>query len=189
MAGMRVVPILCDEKGNISLKDLMQKMNKHSEELSAVMLTYPSTHGVFEPKINEICNSIHEHGAQVYFDGANLNAMVGLCKPGEFGCDVMHINLHKTFCIPHGGGGPGMGPIVCKSHLSDFLPNHSQLKTGGINAISPVSSTPFGSSSILTISWAYISMMGGQGLKRSTQIAILNANYICLLYTSPSPRD
>ena len=187
MAGMRVVPILCDEKGNISLKDLMQKMNNHSEELSAVMLTYPSTHGVFEPKINEICNSIHEHGAQVYFDGANLNAMLGLCKPGEFGCDVMHINLHKTFCIPHGGGGPGMGPIVCKSHLSDFLPNHSQLKTGGINAISPVSSAPFGSSSILPISWAYISMMGGQGLKKSTQIAILNANYMAKRLESHFP--
>ena len=142
------------------------------------MVTYPSTHGVFEHTIKETCRIVHGHGGQVYLDGANLNALVGLCKPGEFGSDVMHINLHKTFCIPHGGGGPGVGPIVCKSHLAKFLPGHSQIKTGGEKAITAVSSAPFGSSSILPISWAYMAMMGEDGLKRATQVAILNANYM-----------
>jgi glycine dehydrogenase len=178
MAGMKVVVVQCDKHGNISKDDLVEKAKLHSENLSAIMVTYPSTHGVFEHTIKEICDIVHSHGGQVYLDGANLNAMVGLCKPGEFGGDVMHINLHKTFCIPHGGGGPGMGPIVCKDHLAPFLPGHSQIKTGGEKAIHAVSAAPFGSSSILPISWAYIAMMGGDGLKRATQVAILNANYM-----------
>jgi len=178
MAGMKVVVIECDKHGNISEADLKEKIELHSKNLAAAMLTYPSTHGVFEHTIEKICSIVHDHGGQVYLDGANLNAMVGLCRPGEFGCDVMHINLHKTFCIPHGGGGPGMGPIVCKNHLTEFLPGHSQIKTGGENAITAVSSAPFGSSSILPIPWVYIAMMGGKGLKQATQVAILNANYM-----------
>jgi len=178
MAGMKVVVVACDKHGNISKEDLIEKANQHSENLAAVMVTYPSTHGVFEHTIKEICEIIHSHGGQVYLDGANLNAMLGLCKPGEFGGDVMHINLHKTFCIPHGGGGPGMGPIVCNNHLAPFLPGHSQVKTGGEKAIPALSSAPFGSSSILPISWAYMAMMGYDGLKLATQVAILNANYM-----------
>ena len=178
MAGMKVVVVQCDKHGNISEDDLKAKVELHSESLAAVMVTYPSTHGVFEHTIKETCRIVHGHGGQVYLDGANLNALVGLCKPGEFGSDVMHINLHKTFCIPHGGGGPGVGPIVCKSHLAKFLPGHSQIKTGGEKAITAVSSAPFGSSSILPISWAYMAMMGENGLKRATQVAILNANYM-----------
>ena len=178
MAGMKVVVVQCDKHGNISEDDLKEKVELHSESLAAVMVTYPSTHGVFEHTIKETCRIVHGHGGQVYLDGANLNALVGLCKPGEFGSDVMHINLHKTFCIPHGGGGPGVGPIVCKSHLAKFLPGHSQIKTGGEKAITAVSSAPFGSSSILPISWAYMAMMGEDGLKRATQVAILNANYM-----------
>ena len=178
MAGMKVVVVQCDKHGNISEDDLKAKVELHSESLAAVMVTYPSTHGVFEHTIKETCRIVHGHGGQVYLDGANLNALVGLCKPGEFGSDVMHINLHKTFCIPHGGGGPGVGPIVCKSHLVKFLPGHSQIKTGGEKAITAVSSAPFGSSSILPISWAYMAMMGEDGLKRATQVAILNANYM-----------
>ena len=178
MAGMKVVVVQCDKHGNISENDLKAKVELHSESLAAVMVTYPSTHGVFEHTIKETCRIVHGHGGQVYLDGANLNALVGLCKPGEFGSDVMHINLHKTFCIPHGGGGPGVGPIVCKSHLAKFLPGHSQIKTGGEKAITAVSSAPFGSSSILPISWAYMAMMGEDGLKRATQVAILNANYM-----------
>ena len=178
MAGMKVVVVACDKHGNISKDDLTEKAQIHSEDLAAVMVTYPSTHGVFEHTIKEICQIVHDHGGQVYLDGANLNAMLGLCKPGEFGGDVMHINLHKTFCIPHGGGGPGMGPIVCKDHLTPFLPGHSQIKTGGEKAIHAVSAAPFGSSSILPISWAYMAMMGGDGLKKATQVAILNANYM-----------
>ena len=178
MAGMKVVVLQCDKHGNISEDDLKAKVELHSESLAAVMVTYPSTHGVFEHTIKETCRIVHGHGGQVYLDGANLNALVGLCKPGEFGSDVMHINLHKTFCIPHGGGGPGVGPIVCKSHLAKFLPGHSQIKTGGEKAITAVSSAPFGSSSILPISWAYMAMMGEDGLKRATQVAILNANYM-----------
>ena len=178
MAGMKVVVIQCDKHGNISEDDLKEKAQIYSDNLAAVMVTYPSTHGVFEHKIKEICQTVHDHGGQVYLDGANLNAMVGLCKPGEFGGDVMHINLHKTFCIPHGGGGPGMGPIVCKDHLAPFLPGHTQISTGGDKAIPAVSAAPFGSSSILLISWAYMAMMGGDGLKKATQVAILNANYM-----------
>ena len=178
MAGMKVVVVQCDKHGNISENDLKAKVELHSESLAAVMVTYPSTHGVFEHTIKETCRIVHGHGGQVYLDGANLNALVGLCKPGEFESDVMHINLHKTFCIPHGGGGPGVGPIVCKSHLAKFLPGHSQIKTGGEKAITAVSSAPFGSSSILPISWAYMAMMGEDGLKRATQVAILNANYM-----------
>ena len=184
MAGMKVVVVQCDKHGNISEDDLKAKAELHSESLAAVMVTYPSTHGVFEHTIKETCRIVHAHGGQVYLDGANLNALVGLCKPGEFGSDVMHINLHKTFCIPHGGGGPGVGPIVCKSHLAKFLPSHSQIKTGGEKAITAVSSAPFGSSSILPISWAYMAMMGEDGLKRATQVAILNANYMAKILES-----
>ncbi|MBT6471348.1 MAG: aminomethyl-transferring glycine dehydrogenase [Candidatus Marinimicrobia bacterium] len=178
MAGMKVVVIKCDKYGNISEDDLKNKVSTYSDRLACMMITYPSTHGVFEHTIKDICHLIHEHGGQVYIDGANLNAMLGLCLPGEFGGDVMHINLHKTFSIPHGGGGPGMGPIVCKQHLSPFLPNHSQMNVGGEKGISAISSAPFGSSSILSISWAYMELMGLSGLKKATQIAILNANYM-----------
>ena len=178
IAGLKVVIIECDKHGNISKDDLAEKAKIHSDNLAAIMVTYPSTHGVFEHSIKEICQIVHDYGGQVYLDGANLNAMLGLCKPGVFGGDVMHINLHKTFCIPHGGGGPGMGPIVCKDHLAAFLPGHSQIKTGGEKAIHAVSSAPFGSSSILLIPWAYIAMMGGDGLRKATQVAILNANYM-----------
>ena len=178
IAGFKVVIVECDKHGNISKDDLSEKAKIHSENLAAIMVTYPSTHGVFEHSIKEICQIVHDNGGQVYLDGANLNAMLGLCKPGVFGADVMHINLHKTFCIPHGGGGPGMGPIVCKDHLAAFLPGHSQIKTGGKKAIHAVSSAPFGSSSILPISWSYIAMMGGDGLRKATQVAILNANYM-----------
>ena len=178
MAGMRVIVVQCDNDGNIDEADFREKVATYSETLSSVMITYPSTHGVFEETIQDLCETVHKNGGQVYMDGANLNALVGLCKPGEFGADVMHINLHKTFCIPHGGGGPGMGPIVCKDHLSPFLPGHSHSSSNASQAITSVSAAPFGSSSILPISWAYISMMGTVGLKRATQVAILNANYM-----------
>ena len=179
MAGMSVVIISCDQNGNIDLQDLKAKAEMHSKNLSAIMLTYPSTHGIFENEIQEACEIVHKHGGQVYVDGANLNAMVGLCKPGEFGGDVMHINLHKTFCIPHGGGGPGMGPIVCKEHLSKFLPTHLyNAPNDDENAINPVSAAPYGSSSILLISWVYISLLNNKGLTEATKIAILNANYM-----------
>jgi len=178
MAGMKVVVIDCDDHGNIDINDLEKKANEHSDDLSAIMVTYPSTHGVFEPTIRKLCKIAHDNGGQVYMDGANLNALVGLCEPGDFGADVMHINLHKTFCIPHGGGGPGMGPIVCKEHLSHFLPGHTNDPESNSDSISAVSAAPFGSSSILPISWAYIAMMGHNGLKKATQIAILNANYL-----------
>ena len=179
MAGMSVEIISCDQNGNIDIQDLKAKAELHSENLSAIMLTYPSTHGIFENEIQEACDIVHDHGGQVYIDGANLNAMVGLCKPGEFGGDVMHINLHKTFCIPHGGGGPGMGPIVCKEHLSKFLPAHSyNTPNDDENAINPVSAAPYGSSSILLISWVYISLLNSKGLTEATKIAILNANYM-----------
>ncbi|MEC9377090.1 MAG: aminomethyl-transferring glycine dehydrogenase [Candidatus Neomarinimicrobiota bacterium] len=187
MAGMKVVIVHCDKHGNISKDDLKEKAELYSDNLSAVMATYPSTHGVFEHTIKEICEIIHNNGGQVYLDGANLNAMLGLCKPGDFGSDVMHINLHKTFSIPHGGGGPGMGPIVCKNHLAPFLPGHSQIKTGGEKAITAVSSAPFGSSGILPISWAYMAMMGADGVKKSTQVAILNANYMVKILENHFP--
>jgi glycine dehydrogenase len=179
MVGMKVVVIKCDEHGNVDIEDLKEKAKTHSENLAALMVTYPSTHGVFEEKISEICELIHENGGQVYMDGANLNALVGIAKPGKFGPDVCHINLHKTFCIPHGGGGPGMGPIACKRHLEIYLPNHSVIKDcGPVTGMGAVSAAPWGSSSILSISWMYIKMMGSEGLKKASQVAILNANYV-----------
>jgi glycine dehydrogenase len=179
MVGMKVVVVKCDQHGNVDFEDLKKKAEEHSENLAALMVTYPSTHGVFEEKITDICELIHNHGGQVYMDGANLNALVGVAKPGNFGPDVCHINLHKTFCIPHGGGGPGMGPIACKKHLEVFLPKHSVIKDcGPATGIGAVSAAPWGSSSILSISWMYIKMMGSEGLKKASQVAILNANYI-----------
>lgn len=178
MAGMEVVIVKCDDTGNIDVEDLQLKAETHADRLAAIMVTYPSTHGVFEEAIEEICRIVHQHGGQVYLDGANLNAMVGLAKPGEFGADVCHINLHKTFAIPHGGGGPGMGPICVAKHLSAYLPNHSIITTGGEKGISAVSAAPFGSAGILPISWAYIALLGSDGLTMSTQVAILNANYM-----------
>lgn len=178
MAGMKVVVVKCDDRGNVDVDDLRAKAEKHTDDLAALMITYPSTHGVFESSIREICAIIHEHGGQVYMDGANMNAQVGLCRPGEFGADVCHLNLHKTFAIPHGGGGPGMGPICVAEHLAPFLPGHPVVKTGGTEAIGPIAAAPYGSASILLISWAYIAMLGGKGLLRSSQVAILNANYI-----------
>jgi len=178
MCGLKVVPIACDEQGNIDVADLKNKAEKHSEELAALMVTYPSTHGVFESEIKEICEIVHSNGGQVYMDGANMNAQVGLCRPGDFGADVCHLNLHKTFCIPHGGGGPGMGPIAVSSHLVPFLPTHSVVKIGEQTGISAVSAAPWGSASILPISWMYIAMMGAEGLTEATKIAILNANYM-----------
>ena len=176
MAGMQVVITACDSEGNVDIKDLSAKALLHAKNLAALMITYPSTHGVFEEGIKDICDIIHGHGGQVYMDGANFNALVGLCKPGEFGPDVCHLNLHKTFCIPHGGGGPGVGPVGVREHLVPYLPTTT--RTYGANATQRVSSAPFGSSSILCISWAYIKMMGGEGLKKATQVAILNANYM-----------
>jgi len=179
MAGMRVVTINCDTiTGNLDMEDLKAKCEKHSEELGAIMITYPSTFGIFEPKVKEVCDMIHEYGGQVYMDGANMNAQIGLCSPGEIGADVCHLNLHKTFCIPHGGGGPGVGPIGVKKHLAPFLPGHLRGETGGAQAIHPVSGAPWGSASILPISWAYIKMMGGVGLTQATKVTLLNANYI-----------
>ncbi|KAJ3299184.1 hypothetical protein HK104_009788 [Borealophlyctis nickersoniae] len=178
MAGLRVVTVKCDEQGNLDLEDLRAKAEKHKEHLAATMITYPSTYGVFEDGIVEACKIIHDNGGQVYMDGANLNAQMGLCKPAEIGADVCHLNLHKTFCIPHGGGGPGMGPIGVKKHLAPFLPGHPVVKTSGELAIGPVSAAPWGSASILPISWAYLKMMGDEGLKRATQVALLNANYM-----------
>ena len=178
MAGMKVIPVNCDKKGNIDLKDLDEKATKHSNELAAIMITYPSTHGVFETTVTEVCKIIHDHGGKVYIDGANLNAMVGLCKPGEFGGDVSHLNLHKTFCIPHGGGGPGIGPIGVAKDLMPHLPSDPLTYMPSSESVGPVSATNFGSASILPISWMYIQMMGAAGLRKSTQVAILSANYI-----------
>lgn len=178
LAGMKVVVVECDEQGNVDVADLEQKAAQHSQNLSALMITYPSTHGVFEEAITQICDIVHQHGGQVYMDGANMNAQIGLCKPGEFGPDVCHLNLHKTFCIPHGGGGPGVGPIGVKSHLAPYLPGHPLVSTGGEKAIGPVSAAPWGSASILPISLMYIWMMGAEGLTQATKTAILNANYI-----------
>ncbi|HAJ21413.1 MAG TPA: glycine dehydrogenase (aminomethyl-transferring), partial [Rhodospirillaceae bacterium] len=183
MAGMEVKVVKCDDHGNVDMDDLKAKAEQYSDTLAAIMVTYPSTHGVFEETIEDICALIHSHGGQVYVDGANLNAMVGICKPGKFGADVSHLNLHKTFCIPHGGGGPGMGPIGVKRHLAPFLPSHPMVE--GLNPyahegepIGPVSAAPWGSASILPIVWAYIRMMGPKGLRQATEVAILNANYI-----------
>jgi len=193
MAGMRVVPIACDEQGNIDLDDLESKASRHADSLSAIMVTYPSTHGVFEESVRKMCDIVHANGGQVYLDGANLNAQVGLCRPGDYGADVCHLNLHKTFCIPHGGGGPGMGPIAVAGHLAPYLPGHPVVETGGGKAIGPVAAAPYGSPSILPISWMYIAMMGEPGLKKASQVAILNANYMAkrldghfpILYTGP----
>ncbi|MDJ0832410.1 MAG: aminomethyl-transferring glycine dehydrogenase [Gammaproteobacteria bacterium] len=177
MAGMRVIVVATDEQGNISLDDLKAKLEQHGDKLAAIMITYPSTHGVFEASVVEVCDLIHQHGGQVYIDGANMNAMVGVCSPGKFGGDVSHLNLHKTFAIPHGGGGPGVGPIGVVEHLKPFLPGYSQL-AGGPEHVGPVSGAPWGSAGILPISWAYISMMGQSGVTQATQVAILNANYM-----------
>ena len=178
MAGMTVVTVACDAHGNVDVADLRQKVGQHGPQLSALMVTYPSTHGVFEESIREVCELVHAAGGQVYMDGANLNAQVALCRPGDIGVDVCHLNLHKTFCIPHGGGGPGMGPIGVAAHLAPFLPGHSIIKTGGAQAIGEVSQAPWGSASILPISWMYIRMMGAPGLEHATKVAILNANYM-----------
>jgi len=178
MAGMKVVVVACDENGNIDVDDLRAKAEKHSENLSSLMITYPSTHGVFEASVKEITSIVHQHGGQVYMDGANMNAQVGLTSPGLIGADVCHLNLHKTFAIPHGGGGPGMGPICCKSHLAPFLPKHTVIDMGGEQGISSISAAPWGSALILLISYAYIKMLGSEGLTDSTKYAILSANYI-----------
>ena len=197
MCGMRVVTIKCEPgTGNLDMEDLKAKCEKYSEELGAIMITYPSTFGIFEPYIKQACEIVHAYGGQIYMDGANMNAQIGLCSPGEIGADVCHLNLHKTFCIPHGGGGPGVGPIGVKSHLAPFLPGHPLVATGGEKAIAPVSGAPWGSASILPISWAYIKMMGGRGLTHSTKITLLNANYILarlkphypILYTNSAGR-
>ncbi len=194
MAGMRVVVVDCDENGNVDMADLTAKATEHGPNLAALMVTYPSTHGVFEAAITEVCEIIHDHGGQVYIDGANLNAMVGVCQPGKFGGDVSHLNLHKTFCIPHGGGGPGVGPIGVAAHLAEFLPGHIRLRDVDSNAIGAIAGAAYGSASILPISWMYMKMMGAEGLKTATQVAILNANYIAhrlrdhypILYTGPN---
>ena len=179
MAGMKVVVVACDEVGNVSLTDLKAKVEEHKNSLAALMVTYPSTHGVFEEAISEICALIHDAGGQVYIDGANLNALVGTAQPGKFGGDVSHLNLHKTFSIPHGGGGPGVGPVIARAHLAPYLPNHPlDPECGPATGPGPISAAPFGSASILPISWSYIAMMGGDGLTRATQVAILSANYI-----------
>ena len=192
MAGMQVVVVACDQAGNVDLDDLRSKAEQHKNDLAAIMVTYPSTHGVFESGIKEICEIVHRYGGQVYVDGANLNAMVGWCAPGEFGADVSHLNLHKTFCIPHGGGGPGVGPVAVKAHLAPFLPASSTTERAN-SAIGPVSAAPYGSASILPISWMYITMMGRDGLQAATESAILAANYIAkrlapyypVLYSGP----
>jgi len=193
MANMKVVVVACDEVGNVDVDDLKAKAEQHSDKLAAIMITYPSTHGVFEERVREICEVVHAHGGQVYIDGANMNALVGLAQPGGFGGDVSHLNLHKTFCIPHGGGGPGVGPIGVKAHLAPFLPGH---KEGSLVGGGAVSAAPYGSASILPITWTYIALMGAAGLKRATEVAILNANYIAtklaphypILYTGPNDR-
>ncbi|NBV59177.1 MAG: aminomethyl-transferring glycine dehydrogenase, partial [Synechococcaceae bacterium WB4_2_0811] len=176
MAGMQVVAVQCDSNGNIDRQDLAAKAAEHSNQLAALMVTYPSTHGVFEEGITEICSLVHGHGGQVYLDGANLNAQVGVCKPGGFGADVCHLNLHKTFCIPHGGGGPGVGPIAVAAHLAPYLPGHPLVSCGGSQAIGAIAAAPWGSASILPISWMYIRMMGGAGLRQATAVALLAAN-------------
>ena len=194
MAGMRVVVVGCDRQGNVDLDDLRAKADRHADQLAALMVTYPSTHGVFEQAIREICEIVHERGGQVYLDGANLNAQLGLCAPGHYGADVSHLNLHKTFCIPHGGGGPGVGPIGVRAHLAPFLPGHRYLPDGPRSGA--VAATPWGSAGILPISWAYIALMGAEGLRRSSLVAILNANYLArrlgehypVLYTDANGR-
>jgi glycine dehydrogenase len=197
MAGMKVVVIDCDDNGNVSVDDIKAKITEHGDALAALMITYPSTHGVFETAVSEICELIHNAGGQVYVDGANLNALVGVSQPGKFGADVSHLNLHKTFAIPHGGGGPGVGPVIARAHLAPFLPNHPMdVNAGPSTGPGPISAAPFGSASILPISWAYIRLLGGAGLTHSTQVAILSANYIAarlqdsypVLYTGTNGR-
>src|SRR5690606_31134636 len=180
LCGMRVVVTRCDANGNVDVADIRAKAEQYSDRLAAIMMTYPSTHGVFEEDVVEICEIVHAHGGQVYTDGANMNALCGVAKPGKWGSDVSHLNLHKTFCIPHGGGGPGVGPCAVKAHLAPFLPGAqaSGLRTGGVGKGAPVSAATFGSASILPISWMYIAMMGAAGLRRATQVALLNANYV-----------
>ena len=178
MAGMKVVVVACDEQGNIMVDDLKAKAEEHKENLSALMVTYPSTHGVFETSIMEICQIVHDCGGMVYMDGANMNAQVGLTSPASIGADVCHLNLHKTFAIPHGGGGPGMGPICCNDKLAPFLPAHNLTKTGGEKGIGNISAAPWGSAAILLISYGYIRMLGAEGCTDATEYAILNANYL-----------
>jgi len=188
MAGMKIIVVKCDEKGNVDLADLRDKSSMHAERLGALMITYPSTHGVFEEDIREICEVVHQHGGQVYLDGANLNALVGCAEPGKFGADVSHLNLHKTFCIPHGGGGPGVGPICVGKHLAPFLPGHSLVRMGGgFEDNRAISAAPWGSAGVLPISWAYITMMGREGMKKATQVAILNANYMASKLSNAYP--
>jgi glycine dehydrogenase len=195
MAGMRVAVVGTDSHGNVDMDDLRAKLGEHGDHVAALMITYPSTHGVYETTIGEICDLVHEAGGQVYVDGANMNALVGLAQPGHFGADVSHLNLHKTFCIPHGGGGPGIGPVAVRAHLRPHLPNHPLAPAAGPDSgPGPVSAAPWGSAGILPISWAYIRLMGGEGLRRATQVAVLNANYIArrlqdafpILYTGPN---
>jgi glycine dehydrogenase len=195
MAGLRVVVVACDAAGNVDLDDLRAKVEEHRSDLAAMMVTYPSTHGVFEQDIAELCALVHEAGGQVYVDGANLNALVGVARPGHFGADVSHLNLHKTFCIPHGGGGPGVGPVGVRAHLAPFLPNHPlQPAAGPETGVGPVSAAPWGSAGILPISWAYVRLMGAEGLTHATEVAILGANYVAarlgphypVLYTGQS---
>ncbi len=196
LAGLKTVPVACDSEGNIDLQDLTTKADKHAQDLAALMITYPSTHGVFEESAPEVCRIIHERGGQVYLDGANMNALVGWCQPGQFGADVCHLNLHKTFCIPHGGGGPGMGPVCVAAHLAPFLPRHPLVECGGEKGIAPVSAAPWGSPLILPITYTYIALMGREGLRTATEVAILNANYIAhrlephftILYTGRAGR-
>ncbi|CAM5259034.1 Glycine dehydrogenase (decarboxylating) OS=Streptomyces fumanus OX=67302 GN=gcvP PE=3 SV=1 [Streptomyces fumanus] len=194
MAGMKVVVVKTAEDGEIDVEDLRAKIEQYRDELAVLMITYPSTHGVFEAHVADIRAQVHEAGGQVYVDGANLNALVGLARPGHFGGDVSHLNLHKTFCIPHGGGGPGVGPVAVRSHLAPYLPNHPlQPAAGPATGVGPVSAAPWGSAGIMPISWAYVRLMGGEGLKRATQVAVLSANYIAkrlephypVLYTGP----
>jgi glycine dehydrogenase len=180
MAGLRVVVVKTDPvTGNVDMDDLKARVEEHRDTLAAIMVTYPSTHGVFEDTITDLCAVVHDAGGQVYVDGANLNALVGVARPGRFGADVSHLNLHKTFCIPHGGGGPGVGPVACREHLAPFLPNHPlDPAAGPETGVGPVSSAPYGSAGILPISWAYVRLMGGAGLRRATEVAVLNANYV-----------
>jgi glycine dehydrogenase len=178
MAGYKVVPVKSDARGDFDLEDLASKAEKHRDSLAAIMITYPSTHGVFEEHVKEVCEIVHANGGQVYLDGANMNAQVGLVHLSDLGADVCHLNLHKTFAIPHGGGGPGVGPICAAAHLAPYLPSHPLASTGGADAIGPVAAAPHGSAGVLPISWMYIAMMGAEGLKHASQIAILNANYM-----------
>ena len=187
MAGFDIVVVECDALGNIDVADLQKKATEAGDRLAVLMVTYPSTHGVFEGAIKEICSIVHQHGGQVYMDGANLNAQVGLCRPGEIGADVCHMNLHKTFCIPHGGGGPGMGPIGVAAHLAPYLPSHPVVANAGAEGIGPISAAPWGSASILVIPWAYIHLMGATGLRRATEVAIVSANYIAHRLESQFP--